>query len=103
MKLIERLSSMIEDEIDGAREYAMMALEYRDDRPEMARIMYNHSLVELQHMSDLHAVVVDVINDYRAKNGEPPAGMKAIYDYLHKQHIEDAAEVKNLQNMYAAR
>jgi len=51
-------------------------------------------------MNKLHKMVVDVIQDYRSNNGEPPANMMAIYDYLHKKQIEKAAGVKNIQTMY---
>ena len=78
-------------------------LEYKDSNPELARVMYNLSMQEMQHMTDLHALVVAAIDDYRKDNGEPPVGMKTLYDYLHKQHIEDAAKVRTLQGMYAQR
>ena len=103
MKLIEKLSEFIEDEIEGARCYAKTALEYKDSKPELARIMYNLSAQELQHMNDLHALVVEVIDDYRKDKGEPPTQMRAIYDYLHSRHIDEAAEVRTLQSMYNVR
>ena len=100
MKLIEKLSSMIEDEIDGAECYAMMALTYKAEKPELARIMYNLSNAELQHMDDLHALVVNAIEDYRNEHGEPPKNMLAIYEYMHERHIKDAANVRGLQTAY---
>ena len=103
MKLIEKISSMIEDELDGARCYAMTAVEYKETHPEMARILYNMSLAEMQHATDLHNIVVGLIDDYRNEHGEPPAGMEALYEYLHKRHIEDAADVKRVQSMYSGR
>lgn len=100
MKLIEKISNMIEDEIDGAECYAMTALTYKADKPEMARIMYNLSMAELQHMEDLHAIVVTLIDEYRRENGEPPADMLAVYEYMHDRHIKDAADVRGLQSAY---
>ena len=100
MKLIKKLSSMIEDEIDGARCYAKMALELKDERPDTARIFYNMSLAEMQHMENLHAMVVEIISEYRRTNGEPPAVMMELYEYLHGKHIEDATEVKVMQNTF---
>ena len=100
MKLIEKISNMIEDEIDGAECYAKMALTYKADKPELARVMYSLSTQELTHMEDLHGVVVSLIDEYRREHGEPPADMRAIYDYLHERHINDAANVRALQTAY---
>ena len=100
MKLIKKLSDFIEDEISGARCYAKMALELKDSRPELARRFYNRSLAEMQHADDMHADVVELIQEHRQKVGEPPAAMKELYDYLHDKHIEAALEVKVLQADY---
>ncbi len=51
-------------------------------------------------MEDLHSIVVSLIDDYRRDNGEPPAKMLAIYEYLHDRHIKDAANVRSLQTAF---
>ena len=100
MKSIKILSSHIEDEIKDAECYAKEALKYRDDRRGLADVFFQLSLDEMKHMAMLHAEVVKMIEDYRRTNGEPPASMLAVYDYLHQKHIDDAAAVKALQAMY---
>ena len=100
MKLIEKLSDKISEEIHDAKCYVKMAMEYRDEYPDMARTLYGISLEEMDHMNRLHNVVVDIIEKYRKTNGEPPAAMMAVYEYLHKKQIDNAAEVKTLQAMY---
>ena len=99
MVLIKKLSSMIEDEISGAEEYAKASLEYRDTRPELARLFHSLAETEMEHMNKLHKAVAEIIEEYRKENGEPPASMLAVYDYLHEKHIEEAAEVKRLLDM----
>lgn len=100
MKIIKKLSEMIEDELEGAECYAKMALEYRDEYPELARIANNLSAQEMDHMNSLHQIVVSIIDQYRRTNGDPPPAMQAVYDYLHKKHIEHAVKIKSLQAMY---
>ena len=51
-------------------------------------------------MNLLHKDVVRHIEAYKRQKGEPPEGMKALYEYLHKRAINDAEEVGVLQGMY---
>jgi ferritin len=100
MKIIEILSKHIEEEIKDSACYAKMAIEYRETYPDLAETLYKISLEETEHMNKLHAEVVKLIEQYKAEKGEPPAAMLAVYNYLHKQHIENAVEAKALQTMY---
>ena len=100
MKLIKTLSERVTEEIGDARYYIKMALEVKDEHPELARTLYTISQQEMDHMTMLHTSVVDIIEKYRATNGEPPAAMMAVYEYLHEQQINSAAEVKAMQSLY---
>ena len=100
MKIIKILSEKIEEEICDAKAYAKMAIEVKDEYPDLSRTLYNLSLQEMDHKNVIHNEVTELIKRYRETNGEPPADMMAVYDYLHKQSIEKALEVKTLQAMY---
>lgn len=100
MKVIKVLSEKISEEIHDARSYAELALEYKDEYPDLSRSLYNLSLQEMDHMNVLHNEVTGIIKRYRETKGEPPADMLAVYDYLHKAQIEKALEAKMAQNMY---
>lgn len=100
MKIIGKISERIEDEIQDAKNYTLLALEVKDEFPEMGRILYTISLQEMEHMRMLHDGVVAMIAKYRSENGEPPGKMMAVYEYLHEKQIEKAAEAKTIQAMY---
>ena len=68
--------------------------------PEVADTLWNLSNEEMRHMQLLHNMVEKVIKQYRETNGDPPANMLAVYDYVHEQAIEKATEAKMIQNMY---
>lgn len=103
MKIISILSDKISDEIEDGRDYVKMALEEKEEYPDLAKTLYTISEQEMNHMSMLHEQVVDIIKRYRDEHGEPPAPMMAVYNYLHKKQIDAAAEVKAMQAMYAQR
>jgi len=100
MKIIETLSHKIEEELCDAKSYVTMAMEYKEEYPELSRTLYNISTQEMEHMNLLHGEVTQIIKRYRETQGEPPADMMAVYDYLHKKQIEKSLEVKTLQTMY---
>ena len=100
MQIIKKLSGMIKEEIRDAEKYANCALKYKDEDKTLAETFYNLASQELQHMDMLHNQVVRLITDYKAKKGNPPEAMQAVYDFLHERMIEKAKAVKIEQGMF---
>lgn len=100
MKEVKVLMEHIEDEVQDARTYAKLALEYRDEDHETAEVFYKLSCEEMDHMNRLHKAVVRIIDEHRRTKGEPPADMMAVYRYLHKRAMDEAEEVEVVQAMY---
>ena len=100
MKIIKCLSEKIEDELQDASDYIDLAIKWKQDEPETADLFYELSVEEMGHMEKLHKEVVDLIEDYRNKNGEPPKDMMVLYEYLHNMHIKTATQIRVKQGMY---
>lgn len=100
MKLIKELEELIEDEIRDVKKYAKMAVELKDENSSLAQVLYTISTQEDAHQASIHTEVVKIINEYKRTKGEPPAAMLAVYDFMHKRHIENMAEARRYQDMY---
>lgn len=91
---------MISEEIGDAEKYARCALKYKDENRGLADVFNSLSVDEMRHMQILHGEVTKLIERYRQEHGEPPANMLAVYNYLHEQQIDHAADVKAMQILY---
>ena len=98
-----RFEDMIEDEISDIKKYAKKAAEVKDEYPALAQALFNISNQEATHQAILHAEVVKLIEEHKRLHGEPPAAMMAVYDYVHKKHIEKMAEARRYQEEYQKR
>ena len=103
MKLIRELEDLIEEEIHDVKKYAKLAAELKDEYPMLAQVLYTLSTQEDNHQMALHAEVVKIIDQHRKMHGEPPEAMMAVYEYLHKKHIEKMADARRYQEMYQCR
>ena len=101
MKIIKTLSEKIKEELKDAEAYIDLAIQWKKDQPEAADLFAELSKEEMGHVEKLHGEVTELITKYRAEKGEPPAGMLAIYEYMHDQQIETAMMIKVKQGMYA--
>lgn len=100
MKIIKVMSEKIKEELKDAEAYIDLAAEWKKEQPVAANLFAELSKEEMGHVNKLHTKVTELIEAYREENGEPPAGMMAIYEYMHEQQIEMAMLVKVKQKMY---
>lgn len=100
MKIIKKVCAMIDEELEGACEYAKCAIKYKEDYPNLSKVLHSLSDDEMGHVNTLHSEVVKLIENYRREHGEPPEAMMAVYDYIHEQQIEKANKVRMYQDQY---
>ena len=101
MRIIKTISEKIKEELKDAETYIDLATQWKKDQPETADLFAELSKEEMGHVEKLHGEVAELIKKYRTEKGEPPAGMMAIYEYLHDEQIETAMMIKVKQGMYA--
>ena len=46
--------------------------------------MFQISQEEVRHANMIHNEVVNIIEEYRAKHGDPPEIMLQLYEYMHQ-------------------
>lgn len=100
MMIIKKLSEMVEEELEGAEHYARKAVEWKEAHPSLAKVLYDISAQEMNHVNVLHGEVTRLIEQHRREKGEPPAAMMAVYEFLHQRHIAKANIVKVYQGQY---
>ena len=100
MKMIKKIVDQIHDELEGAEEYIECAMKHKTDYPNIANMYYEMSLMEMSHVDKLHGAVTTLINEAKARGEEPPPTMMAIYEYEHEKIMEEATEIKVMQEMF---
>lgn len=100
MTIIRCIIDMIEDELDGAEKYVEAASKYRLEHRRTSDELVKLAEVEMTHAKTLHGEVVRIIDEYRAKNGEPPKEMMAIYEYEHGKFVRWAAKIRLMIEEY---
>ena len=100
MKIVMKLVSLIDDELCGAKEYIKLAMHNREEHPGLADTFADLADAEMGHVSKLHDEVVKLIEEVRERDGEPPAGMLAVYDYEHDKQISKASKIKQMISEY---
>ena len=101
MEIIKCLSEDIEETLDAAEHEIKKAIKYKLEHPVASRALYSKSITLMDSIKLLHDAVVALIEGYKKEKGEPPAPMMAIYNYMHEKHMNQAAMIKNLQDLYS--
>jgi hypothetical protein len=96
MLVIKDVIDKMCDTLEEAEYYAKNAHHYKDSYPTLAETYYKLGNEHLAHYMSLHTSVVTLINDYRRTKGEPPVAMAAVWDYKHKEFIEDYEEMSKI-------
>lgn len=100
MKIVEKLSDMMEEEMYDAEKYIECAMKYKEDDMILSKMFFDLSADELKHANMLHENATRIINEYKQQGESVPMNMQAIYDYLHERHMERFNDIKLKQATY---
>ena len=100
MEIIKHLEDQINEEMHDSGKYIKCAMKWKEENKELADLYYWLSQEEMTHADKLHKMVVGIIEKYKKTEGEPPAEMLAVYNYLHEKEIDKAKEIKTMWDMY---
>lgn len=96
MRIIATLADKIDEELHDAEEYAELAHKYKIENPHLAETFITLAEQEMTHQKMLHAEATRLIEESRQRDGEPPAGMLAVYEYEHGKQIKRAAAIRQM-------
>lgn len=100
MRIIKCLSKQMCEEIEGVKNYAIDALEYRKSDPELAKLYHDLAETEYDHAIKLHEQAVQKIKEIEETDVSIPSFMKSKWDDAHEEMIEKAKEAKTFMDMW---
>ncbi len=100
MEIIKKISTQIREEINDARKYYECAKEVKENYPILASSYIELANAELGHADKLHAQVVLIINKFKSEGNQVPPTMQELYNYLHKQMIDEVEELKYKMSLF---
>lgn len=100
MKEIRAISHQIKEEISDAKNYAKLAVHYKQEQSTLSKTYYDLANDELRHAEMLHSEAVKLIEKQRSIQ-TPPAVMLELWEYEHTEFIEDYGTAKNMISLYS--
>lgn len=93
------LSDKMCEELNGAKEYALAYLNYKNEYPLIAKRYQEMAQDEIKHAGYFHDMAVDKINTIKSNGTEYPEFMEEIWIDKHNKYIEKLAIIKNILAM----
>lgn len=96
MKIIVKVVDLIGEELCDAKRYIKLAEREASEHKSLSECFAKLAEAEMGHVELLHDEVEKLIQEVRARDGEPPAEMMAVYNYEHKKQIDKANKIKRM-------
>lgn len=100
MRHVSMLLEQMDDELDGAREYAQCALHLKDEGRELADVYVSLARTELDHYQKLYNQMTRIMTNHRSEHGDMSHELQEFYDWQRTKTMNCMAEVKVLVDSY---
>lgn len=97
MRIIKEMVEHIDEEIEGAKEYAEKFIEHKAKGSPRATYYRQMALDELSHAEKIHEFAVADIEEI-AKIKPPTVEMEEKWKHEHKKYVETVAMIKTMLN-----
>lgn len=98
MKFIEDMAERMDDELDGAEEYAVAALEHKQSHPILAKHYHDMAMDELRHASYFSDAAMEYVKAHATERPE----LKHVWDFFKRHADKEIAEVEKMLAKYRA-
>lgn len=97
----EYLKDHICEELEGAKDYAMRAIELKPMAATWAKMLIEMATAELNHAAYLHKMLVEYYQKIAATYTEVPDYIETSYQETCRCYTSNAAEAKYIIDMYS--
>lgn len=94
------LKEHIKEELDGAKDYIMRAIEIKAMDPNWGKMLYKMSVEELEHATNFYNMSVDYYNKVTSAYKESPDYLDECMDEMTEIFMEESATIKKMHEMY---
>lgn len=99
MSMMKHLLAQINDEIEGAKEYASFALKFKDDDRELSTMYCSMAKAELGHYNNLDNQIVKMLDKYYENEDKRYSGFEEMYEWKKSENLAKIAEVNLMLDM----
>lgn len=98
MRFIEEMAERMDDELDGAEEYAVAAIHNKDSHPALAKHYHDMAMDEMRHASYFSDAAMEYVKTHAADKPE----LKHVWDFVKRHADKEIAEIDKMLTKYRA-
>ena len=100
MRLIAKLVDQMCEEVEGAKDYAIEALELKVQDPDLSKYYHSLSQTEYEHAEKLHEFAAKKVEEARNSGYQYPDSMSKRWEEKHRDFILKMKDARVFIDMY---